>query len=172
MSRQNCLQRMHPIHPIRPQPHVLGHFEQFHYCMNLGAKPAELEHLMHKLVQRSHVRIFHTECTRSIPLDTKLIFWGVLDRFVTAQTSVQNGRTGAINVQVRATKSHHNFSQWMHPIHPIRPQTHVLGRFGMFHYCTNFAAKWAELEHLMHKFASNFSQRTHLIHILDPKLMF
>jgi hypothetical protein len=46
---------------------------------------------MHKFMQRSCVRIFCNERTRSTPFDPKLMFWGVLDRFVTARTSVQNG---------------------------------------------------------------------------------
>jgi hypothetical protein len=61
-------------------------------------------------------------------------------------------RTGAINAQVRATKSCQNFSQWTHPIHPIWTITHVLGHFGSFRYCKSFGAKWAELVQLMHNF--------------------
>jgi hypothetical protein len=44
------------------------------------------------------------------------------------------GQTGAINAHVRETKSRRNFSQQMHPIHPIGHQTHVLGHFGLFRY--------------------------------------
>jgi hypothetical protein len=40
----------------------------------------------------------------------------------------------------------------MHPICLIGPQTHVLGRFGPSHYCTNFEAKYAKLVQLMPKF--------------------
>jgi hypothetical protein len=54
-----------------------------------------------------------------------------------------------LNAQDRATKSHRNFLQRTHPIHTIGPQTNVLGRFGLFYYCTNFSEKWAELEQLM-----------------------
>jgi hypothetical protein len=50
-----------------------------------------------------------------------------------------------IYAQVKGTKSRWNFSQRTHPIHPIGPQTHVLGCFGPIRYCTNFNAKWAEL---------------------------
>jgi hypothetical protein len=62
------------------------------------------------------------------------------------------GWTGAINTQVRATKSCWNFSQRTHPIYLIVPQTHVLVHFRLFHYCTNFGAKWAQLLQLVHKF--------------------
>jgi hypothetical protein len=51
------------------------------------------------------------------------------------------GRTGVINAQVRATKLCRNFLQRTHPIHPIGSQTHVLGPFGPFRYCTNFEAE-------------------------------
>jgi hypothetical protein len=73
------------------------------------------------------------------------MFWGVSDRFVTARTSVKKCRTGPINAQACAMKSRRNFSQGMHPIHPIALKTHVLGCFGPFHYCTKFDAKRAKL---------------------------
>jgi hypothetical protein len=41
----------------------------------------------------------------------------------------------------------------MHPIHSIGPKTHVLGRFGPFHYCTKVDAKLAKLMLLTHNFA-------------------
>ena len=70
-------------------------------------------------------RIFRNECTRSTPLDPKLMFWCVLyylGAFVTAwlpyETRSQTGRTSA---KVRATKSRRIFSQRTHPIHPIGP---------------------------------------------------
>jgi hypothetical protein len=69
------------------------------------------------------------------------------------------------------------FSQWTHPIHPIGPQTHVLGRFGPFLYGTNFAAKWVELVPLKHKFVQLnhvwiFRNERTRSTPLDPKLMF
>jgi hypothetical protein len=87
------------------------------------------------------------------------------------------GPTGSINAQVSATKSHRNFSQPTHPIHPIGPQTHVLGCFGPFCYCTNSGAKWAELVPLMHKFVQRrrigiFRNERTLSTPLDPKLIF
>ena len=42
--------------------------------MKVGAKRAEL---VQKFVPRSGVRIFRNECTRSTPLDPKLMFWSV-----------------------------------------------------------------------------------------------
>ena len=88
----------------------------------LGAKCAEL---VQKFVPRSRVGIFLNERTRSTPLDPKLMFWYVsyhLGAFWTVwlphETRCKMGRTSA---KVRATKSHRNFSQRTHPIHPIGP---------------------------------------------------
>ena len=70
-------------------------------------------------------QIFRNEHTRSTPLDPKLMFWGVsyyLGAFGTVwfpyETRCKTGRTSA---KVCATKSHRNFSQRKHPIHPIGP---------------------------------------------------
>jgi hypothetical protein len=76
------------------------------------------------------------------------------------------GRTGAIKAQVRATMSRQNFSQRGHQIHPIGPQTHILGCLKPFRYCTNFGAKPPELVQLIHKFGPRsrvtvFLQRAH-----------
>ena len=80
MSRRNFLQRMHPIHPIRPYTDVLVRFVHlvasgpFGCLTKLGAKRAEL---VQKFVPRSRCRIIHNERTRSTPLDPKLTFWCV-----------------------------------------------------------------------------------------------
>src|SRR6185369_8731343 len=96
----------------------------------LGAKHSEL---VQKFVRRGRVGIFHNECTRSTPLDPKLMFWCVsyhLGAFGTVwlpyETRCKTGRTSA---KLRATKSHRNLSQRTHPIHPIGPSTNVLLRF-------------------------------------------
>jgi hypothetical protein len=89
----------------------------------------------------------------------------------------KTGRTSAINAQVRAMKSCRNFSLRTHPIHPIGPQTHILGCFRPFRYCTNFSAKHVELVRLMHKFVQwsgvrfFHNERTRST-IFDPKPMF
>ena len=56
---------------------VWVHFGLFRYCMKLGAKWVELVQLMQKFVQRTRIGIFGNECTRSTPLDPKLMFWCV-----------------------------------------------------------------------------------------------
>ena len=78
-----------------------------------------------KFVPRSRVGIFRNDRTRYIPLDPKLTSWCIsyyLGAFSTVflpyETRCKIGRTSA---KVRATKSHQNFSQRTHPIHPVRP---------------------------------------------------
>jgi hypothetical protein len=68
----------------------LGHFGPFGYCTKVDAKLAELVPLTHKFAKQSRVRIFRNERTRSTPLDPKLMFLAVSDRFVTAEKSMQN----------------------------------------------------------------------------------
>jgi hypothetical protein len=71
--------------------------------MKVDAKLAELVPLTHKFAKQSRVGIFCKECTRSTPLDPKLMFWGVWDCFVNARKSMQNWpnwcryRTSALN---------------------------------------------------------------------------
>jgi hypothetical protein len=176
-SRWNFSQRSLPIHPIGPQTHVLGRFGSFRYSTNVRAKEAEQLPLMHKFVEESCVRIFRNERTRTSLIGPQTQVLGCFGLFCYYTNSVQMGRTGPINAQVCETKSHQNFSQRTHPIHPIRPQTHVLRRFGPFHYCTNFGAKHAKLVPLMHKFMERSrneifrNERTRST-LLDPKLIF
>jgi hypothetical protein len=78
------------IQSIGPKTHVLGHFGPFRYRTKVDAKLAELVPLTHKFAKQSRVQIFRNERTRSTPLDPKLMFWAVSDRFVTALKSMQN----------------------------------------------------------------------------------
>jgi len=78
-----------------------------------------------KVRARSRVGIFRNECTRSTPLDPKLMFCCVsyyMGAFGTVwlryETRCKTGRTSA---KVRATMSRQNFSQRTHPIHPNGP---------------------------------------------------
>ena len=79
--------------------YYLGAFGTVWLRYKLGAKRAEL---VQKFVPRSRVGIFHTERTRSIPLDPKLPFWCVsyyLGAFGTVwlpyETQSKTGRTSA-----------------------------------------------------------------------------
>ena len=78
-----------------------------------------------KVRARSRIGIFRNECTQSTPLDPKLMFWCVFfylsalrTVWLPYETRCKTGRTSA---KFRATKSRRNFSQRMHPIHPIGP---------------------------------------------------
>jgi hypothetical protein len=77
-----------PLHWTKT--HILGHFRPFHYWKKVDAKLAELLPLTRKFAKQSYVGKFRNERTRSTPLDTKLMFWGVSDHFVTARKSMQN----------------------------------------------------------------------------------
>src|SRR6185436_4710029 len=98
------------------------HSGLFGCLTKLGAQRAEL---VQKFVPRSRVGIFHNDCTRSTPLDTKLTFW-VVSYYLGAfgavwlpyETRCKTGRTSA---KVRAVKSRRNFLQRTHPIHSNRP---------------------------------------------------
>ena len=102
--------------------YYLGAFGPFGCLIKLGAKRAEL---VQKFVTRSRDGIFCNEHTQSTPLDAKLMFWCVsyyLGAFGTVwlpyETRWKMGRT---NANIRAMKSHQNFSQRTHPIHSIGP---------------------------------------------------
>ena len=107
---------------------VWSHLAMFHYYTKLGAKRVELVQLMQKFVPWSRIRIFRNERSQSTPLDPNLMFWCIalyLGAFgnvsLLHETRCKTGRTGAINAEVRAMKSHQNFSRRTHPIHPIGP---------------------------------------------------
>jgi hypothetical protein len=88
--RQNFSQRTHMIQSIGPKTYILARYGLFLYCTNVDAKLVEQAPLTHKFAKRSCVAIFHNEHTWSTPLDPKLMFWGVSDRFVIARNSMQN----------------------------------------------------------------------------------
>ena len=98
------------------------HSGPFGCLTKLGAKRGEL---VQKFVPRSRVRIFCNECTRSTPLDPKLIFWCILyylGAFGTVWLPYETGcKMDRTSTKVCATKSFRNFWQQMHPIHPIGP---------------------------------------------------
>ena len=98
------------------------HLGPFGCLKKTRAKRAKL---VQKFVSRRHFGIFRNECTRSTPLEPKLMFWHFsyyFDAFGTDWLAHKTRwKTGRTNAKVRATKSCQNFSQRMHPIHPIGP---------------------------------------------------
>ena len=101
---------------------IWGHSGLFGCLTKLGAKRAKLVQMF---VPQSRVRIFRNECTRSNPFSPKLTFWCISYHLGTSRTvwlSYETRcKTGRTSAKVRATKSHRNFLQRMHPIHPIGP---------------------------------------------------
>ena len=153
------------------------HLAPFGCFTKLSAKQAKL---MQKFVPRSRVGIFRNERNRSTPLESKLMFWCVLnylDAFGTLwlpyKTPCKTGRSFA---KVRAMKSFRKFSQQTHPIHPIRPLPHVSLCFVLFgciwdsllRYNTQFETQFETSQTCAKVCATksrrNFSQRTHPIH--------
>ena len=98
------------------------HLGRFGCLKKLGAKWSEL---VQNFVPRSRIRIFRNERTRSTPLDPKLMFWCVsyrLGAFGTVRLPYEaRCKTGRTSAKVYATKSHWNFLQRKHPVHPIGP---------------------------------------------------
>ena len=115
---------------------VCVHLGPLSCLTKLGAKRSEL---VQKFVRQCCVGVSHDERTRSTPLDPKLMFCCVsyhLGAFRTVwlpyETRCKTGWNGAINANVRATKSCRNFLQRTLPIHPIGNWTHVLVCFVLF----------------------------------------
>jgi hypothetical protein len=72
------------------QNSCFGRVGPFRYCTKVDAKLAELAPLTPEFAKQSVVLIFRNERTRSTPLDPKLMFWGISDRFLTARKTMQN----------------------------------------------------------------------------------
>ena len=143
--------------------------------------------LMQQFVPRSRVRICRNECTRSTPLDPKLMFCFVLQCLgafgsilLLYDTRFKTGQTVVINAKVQATKLHQNFFSNKSTLStPSGPKLMFwcVSQCGPFRYCTKLGAKWAELGQLMQKFVppSRFriSRNEHTQSTLqDHKLMF
>jgi len=109
------------------------HSGPFGFLTKLGAKQAEQ---VQKFVPRSRFRIFRNKHSRSTPLDLELTFWCVsyyLGAFGAVWFPYEaRCKTGRTSAKVGATKSHQNFSQRTHPIHPIGPKTNVMVCFILF----------------------------------------
>ena len=87
--------RSTPLDPYLMSRYYLGAFGKVCCVTTLSLKRAKP---VQKFVQRSRIRSFHNERTRSTPLDSKLMFWCVsyyLDALGTVwlpdKNSVQNG---------------------------------------------------------------------------------
>ena len=153
------------------------HSGPFGCLTKLGAKRAKLVQMF---VPRGRVGIFRNERTQSTPLDPKLMFWCVsyyLGAFGTVwlpyETLCKTGRTSA---KVRATNLRRNFSQQMHPIHPLDPKlifwcvSYYLGAFGTIWLPYETRCKTGQTNAKVRATRSRrkFSLRTHPIHPIGP----
>jgi hypothetical protein len=86
-AHRNFLQWMHPILPIESQTHVLERFVTAWTSVQTGRTSAFNAQVYATKLHRN----FCNERTQSSPLDPKLMFWVVSNRFVNTRTSVQNG---------------------------------------------------------------------------------
>ena len=127
---------------------------------------------------------FSQQRTRPTSFDPKLVFWSISYHsgafgtvWLPYETRWKTGRTSA---KVHAAKSPRNFSQRTHPIQPIGPKlmfwcvSYHLGPFGTAWLPYENRCKTGRTSAKVRATQSrrNFSQRTHPIHLLDPKLMF
>jgi hypothetical protein len=159
--------------------YYLGAFRTVWLPYETRSKTAEL---VQKFVPQSRVGIFRIKRTRSNPLDPKLTFCCVsynLGAFGTVwlpyETRCNTGRTSA---KVRATKSHRNFLQQTHPIHPT-PLDHKLTFWIVSYYLGALRTVWLPYETRCKtgrtsakvratKSRRNFLQQTHAIQPIGP----
>src|SRR6185295_12427729 len=132
--------------------------------------------LVQKFVPQSRVGIFHNERTRSNPRDPKLKFWCIsyyLSAFGTIWLAYETRwKTSRTSAKVCATKSHRNFLQRTHPIHPFDPKltfwciSYYLGAFGTVWspYKTRCKTGRTRAKVRATKSRRIFSQRTYPIH--------
>jgi hypothetical protein len=142
--------------------------------MKVDAKLAELVPLTHKFAKQSCVRIFRNERTRSTPLDPKLMFWGISDRFVAARKSMQNWpnwchyRTSSLN----KVASEFLATNAPDPLHLTRnPCFGAYRTILLLHErrCKTGRTDGINAKVSKTKLRQNFSQRTHPIHSIGPK---
>ena len=108
-----------------------------------------------------------------------VMFECILDRFVAALNSVQNGPNWCIFAKVCAMKYCWNYSLRTHPIQTMGPKTHVLlhfvmfGSFGIVSLLQYTRSKMGRTIAINAKFCAtksrwNFSLRTDPIHTMGP----
>ena len=157
----------------------------FRYYTKLCGKRVDLVQLMHKFVRWSHFEFFRNERTRSTPLDPKLmymVFGCILDCFVTARSSIQNGLNWCNKCKISCREVASEFFAMSRSI-PLDPKlifcaSHCFWvRFGLFYYYMKPVAKQVELVQLVQKFVPQiririFCNKGSRSSHLGPKLMF
>jgi len=157
------------------------HLGPFGWLAKLDGKRAEL---MQKFVQRSCVRIFRNECTRSTTLDPKLMFWCVSYYLSAFGTVFCPTTLSAKRVNWGKSSCHEVASEFFATNAPEPPHwtlnicfcaiCTILVHLGLFGCLTKLGAEQAEL-------VQNFMPRSRIgifrnestrSDPLDPKLMF
>ena len=166
--------RSTPLHPKLMFWRVsnnLGAFWKFGLLTKLGAKRTEL---VQKSVPRSRVGISSNDCTRSTPLDPKLMFlriWYYLDAFGTDWLSCDTRcKTRRTSAEVDVIKSRSNFPQERTRSTPLDPK---LMFWPVLYYFGAFRTVWCETSRISAKVCNtkscqNVSQRTDPIHPIRP----
>jgi hypothetical protein len=176
-SCRNFSQQTHPIPSIGPKTHVFRRFGPFCYCTKVDAKLSEWCHYRASSLNNVALEFLGMNAPDPLHLTQTSCFGAFWIVSLLHESRCKTARSGAINAQVRYTKSRPNFAQRTHPIQSIGPKTHVFGHFGSFRYCTKADAKLPELVPLTQKFAIQSrvgifrNERTRSTP-LDPKLMF
>jgi hypothetical protein len=100
---------------------------------------------------------------------------GILDRFVAAGTSVQNGPNGAIKPQVRATKLRQNFHNERTGSTPLGTKLMFLGvsdRFITARKSLQNGLNWCNFDAQVCAMKSRCHDKRTRSTLLDPQLMF
>ena len=121
---------------------VWVHLEPFYYCTKLAAKRTKLVQLMQNSVPSCLVRTFCNKCSRSTPLDPKLMFWCISFRsgafwnsFATTRNLVQNAPNCTLMqkfVQQCLVRFFHNEHSRSTPLDPKLMFWYVSFRLGAF----------------------------------------
>ena len=153
------------------------HSGPFGCLTKLGAKRAELVQMF---VPRIRVRLFRNECTRSTPLDPKLMFCYVsyyLGAFGTVWLSYESrGKTGELVQKSMHRSRVGNFHNKHTRSTPSDPKLmfwcilYYLGAFGIVWLPYETRCKTGRTSEKVHatKSRRNFSQRTHPMHPIGP----
>ena len=138
---------------------------------------------MQKFLPRSHVRIFHNECTRSTPFNPKLMFWCIsyhLGAFgpiwLPYKTRWKTGRIVQNFVQrshVRIFCNEHSQSTPLDPKHMVWCVSFRFGAFGTVSLLHESCYKTRQTGAINVKVRAtkscrNFSQRMLPIHTIGP----
>jgi len=134
--RKFVLQLTRPMHLIRPNTPVWVHFIPFYQLKNNQYKLFSGDEVwMHHSGWPNFRKMFRNERVQCTLFDPKLAFGCILFHFITSKWPLWSLLTQCIvNAPFRVTEF---FLQWTHPMHLIRPKTHVWVHFVPFSHFQN-----------------------------------